>query len=227
MVKESRIFLHRLIDLEKGFERPDHKIRLTVEARSDLEWWFQFAGPWNGVSILETLVLKPPDLTITSDTSGSWGCGAFWGTHWFQLKWAGVLTKVHISIKELIPIVLAVALWGSHWRGKSVQVLSDNTAAVAAINNKNPGMGHFLHSLAFMLAHFQCQLSARHIAGEHNTIADALSHDKKVLFHSLHPQADQMSAAISLELLYLLLLEQLDWTSFCWTELWNDIFHRD
>ena len=173
---------------------------------------------------------KPPDLTITSDASGSWGCGAFWGTHWFQLQWAGVLTEAHISIKELIPIVLAVALWGSHWRGKSVQVLSDNTAAVAAINNhssKNPGMGHLLHSLAFILAHFQCQLSARHIAGAHNVVADALSCDNKVLFHSLHPQADQMSEARSSELLHLLLPEQPDWTSFRWTELWNDIFHRD
>ena len=84
VVKESRTFLRRLIDLEKGFERPDHKIRLNVEARSDLEWWFQFAGPWNRVSILETLVPKPPNLTITSDASGSWGCGAFRGTHWFQ-----------------------------------------------------------------------------------------------------------------------------------------------
>ena len=104
VVKESRIFLRRLIDLASKFDHPDHKIRLNVEARSDIEWWFQFAEPWNGVSILDSLVPKPPEHTLTSDASGSWGCGAFWESHWFQLEWAGILTDVHISIKELIPI---------------------------------------------------------------------------------------------------------------------------
>ena len=103
----------------------------------------------------------------------------FWESHWLQLEWTGILIDAHISIKELIPVVLVMALWGHLWTGKSIHVLSDNMASVAAINNhssKDTGMGHFFCLLAFILAHFYCQLSAHHISGFHNTVSDALSH---------------------------------------------------
>ena len=29
------------------------------------------------------------EVSIISDASGSWGCGALNGREWFQLKWAG------------------------------------------------------------------------------------------------------------------------------------------
>ena len=173
---------------------------------------------------------QPPDLSVTSDASGSWGCGAFWGAEWFQLEWAGLLQEAHIAIKELVPVVIATAIWGNQWRGKTVQVLSDNTAVVTAINKNTTRLkesAHLLRCLAFMSASFQCQLRASHIPGSHNTSADALSRNNLTLFRSLNPQAQQKATQISAELLHLLIIDPPDWTSRCWTTLWSSIFLMD
>ena len=51
-------------------------------------------------------------VALVSDASGSWGCGAFCGEDWFQLQWPESLQDYQITVKELIPIVLAAAVSG-------------------------------------------------------------------------------------------------------------------
>ena len=60
---------------------------------------------------------------FASDASGSVGCGAFTTPFWLQLKWAevslgrlGSSKEDSITFKELLPVVLAVAVWGP-WYG--------------------------------------------------------------------------------------------------------------
>ena len=65
---------------------------------------------------------------------------------------AGSLGGPHITIKELLPIVLGVALWGKQWVGKTVRCRCDNAAAVAAVNSgssKNERMMQLLWSVFF------------------------------------------------------------------------------
>ena len=49
------------------------------------------------------------DVSMVSDASGSCGYGAINGCSWFQLGWAGLreLSRQNITIKELLPIVVA------------------------------------------------------------------------------------------------------------------------
>ena len=48
-----------------------------------------------------------PSASITSDASGSWDCGAFSSVgDWFQLKWPESWSEVHITLKELLPIIM-------------------------------------------------------------------------------------------------------------------------
>lgn len=133
VIKPGRSFLRRLIDLSKVAKRPNHHIRLNLEARSDIEWWYRFASTWNGVSMLRR---AHPDVQLTSDASGKWGCGAFYDRHWFQLQWQEALQDMHITIKELIPIVLAAAIWGREWTGLTVQARCDNAAVVADLTQE-------------------------------------------------------------------------------------------
>ena len=208
-------------------KRQDHFIRLNADARSDIQWWCKFAEPWNSISLLSTWSPQPPEITIFSDASGSWGCGATWEQRWIQLKWARMLEGSHISMKELTPIVIAAAVWGPQWKGKSVRAFADNTAAVAAINNQTSHireMAHMLRCLAFITARFQFSLRAVHIPGEDNSIADAVSRNNMPLFRSLCPQANEMPTPIPSSLLEILLLEMPDWTSQKWSRLWTDIF---
>ena len=63
--------------------------------------------------------MKKP--AITTDASGSWGCGGFWQSHWFQQPWESqeVLTSQCIVTKGMLPIPLSCAIWGKHWHGNT------------------------------------------------------------------------------------------------------------
>ena len=112
IIKPGRSFLRRLIDLSKQATDLNHFVRLNIEARSDIEWWFRFAESWNGVSIMYQVDHQRCSANISSDASWSWGCGAFSGDKWFLFKWPQTLQASHITVKELVPIVLAAAVWG-------------------------------------------------------------------------------------------------------------------
>ena len=83
MVKPGRTFLRCLFDLNKTviMSHPDHHVHLSVGARSDLAWCIvnEYLEDWNGISALNK---GEPDMIVTSDASGSWGCGAFWEEQW-------------------------------------------------------------------------------------------------------------------------------------------------
>ena len=101
-------------------------------------------------------------------------------TLWFQLAWsdATALKDKNIATQELLPIVLAAAVWGRQWTGLHIQCLCDNEAVVADINSrscKDGDMLYLLHSLFFFEAEFQFSLVVAHIPGSLNTLADALS----------------------------------------------------
>ena len=74
-----------------------------------------------------------PDAFVTSDASGRWGCGAYCENDWFQLQWGPESIHLHITIKELIPIVIAATVWGKRWSKKTIMAQCDNAAVVAII----------------------------------------------------------------------------------------------
>lgn len=110
MVRAGRSFLRRLIDLSKLAKELDHFVRLNRDARSDLEWWFQFARKWNDISIMYQSNRDKCQITVVSDSSGKWGCGAFCNEKWFQLQWPASWGDFNITTKELAPIVLAAVV---------------------------------------------------------------------------------------------------------------------
>lgn len=63
------------------------------------------------------VTLAYPDHEIWNNASGSWGAGAFWNSEWFQLQWFPPLLdqQILVAIKEVIPIVIAITLWGNEW----------------------------------------------------------------------------------------------------------------
>ena len=161
VVKPGRSFLRRMIDLSTTTSELHHRIRLNCGFRSDLEWWAMFLARWNGVRMLSSLGRAPPDVRLTSDASG-WGCGAFSSSgRWFQCKWPESWAPIHITIKELAPVVIACALWGKEWQGQTVECRMDSAAVVAIVNSgrsKMPLAMHFMRSLFFFMAHFSLSL---------------------------------------------------------------------
>ena len=143
VVRPGRTFLRRIIDLlsatepSYGRSSPNHHIRLNREFRADLAWWRLFIEQWNGVGLLQSVQLDSDCPVVTSDASGGWGCGAWHGSHWFQHEWSSEEAIYDISVKELTPVVVSAAVWGSGWLGKSVTCHSDNQAVVAVLKKRS------------------------------------------------------------------------------------------
>ena len=170
-----------------------------------------------------------PQVFVTSDASDSWGCGAYQGDKWLQFQWPVTMEECHISIKEMIPVVFAAALWGSTWSEKSVRFQSDNAAVVALINNgssRDEYLMHLMRCLAFIMAKFNFVVSAAHVRRIHNTLADALSRNRLTEFLNHYPQAQPAASQVPPELVDLLILAKPDWTSPVWTKLWTSTFRR-
>ena len=168
-----------------------------------------------------------PDAHITSDAVENWGCGAFNGKEWFQLQWSSSTTHHHITIQELIPIVISIALWGKQWSGKTVQIHCDYAAVVAIINSgdsKDAEAMHLCRCLAFIVAKWNMNIFATHVRGADNTMADALSRNNSEYFLHCYPPANPSLTPISAQLLDLLVIQKPDWRSTHWIRLWNSIF---
>ena len=226
VVKPGRIFLSQMIKLSTVAKQLHHHIRLNHSFRCDLEWWHVFLEKWNGVSLLWDSV--QPAAVMTSDASGRWGCGAFWGTQWFQVKWPESVLHLHITVKELIPIVIAAVVWGHAWQKTHVRVRSDNSAVVAIINSgysRDAEVMHLMRCLHFLAAHHNCRISAEHIRGVLNEAADALSRDSLSTFQALQPAASKTPTPIPSQLLDILIGNKPDWLSTNWTHLFNAICH--
>ena len=213
VVHPGRAFLWSLIDAASSVKELEYRVHLNFAARADIAWWYTFIRIWNVVSILQLSMVSLP---LISDASGCWGLGVIHGNLWFQVQWPPHWYDHCIAAKELITIVMAVALWGPYWAGKRVVGLCDNSAVVAAVNKgsaRDPSLSHLLRTLAFLVAVLDISLSACHIPGSENISADALSRDIACLFLSLNPQASPISTIIPPELLELVFNQALHWTS--------------
>ena len=169
-------------------------------------------------------------MSVISDASGSWGCGAFISTtnDWFQFKWPSTWLGASIAVKEMFPVVVSAALWGGQWCGASVQFICDNLSVVQALSSGRVKDVHLLHLLRcsfFLSAHFGFSHTAAHIPGKDNLAADALSRNRRGEFFAIHPSAPQIPAAIPASLCSLLSSPDLQWTDSRWRELFTAALH--
>ena len=129
----------------------------------------------------------------------------------------------------MVPVVVAVALWGASFPAGLTQVNSDNMAMVSAINQgttKDPLLMHLLHCLHFFAAYFHITLRAEHLAGIFNTKADALSRNNWDLFFQCCPQAAKHPSVIPESLLDMLVHKRPDWTSCSWRTMFLSTLRR-
>ena len=236
VVRPGKTFLRRMFELLSGVRQPHHHVRLNVPFRSDLVWWSTFIGAWNGVSLLRDLSPGTVSHRFVTDASGQFGCGALWRSNWLQLKWASPsredsfnLPEASITLQELLPVVLACAVWGPEWKHTLVEVYCDNQGAVAVVNSgysKVPQMMHLLRCLFFIRAFFSFSLRAIHVPGCENGLADAISRNNLAYLFAQIPEAVHSRCQIPQPLLELLVEQHPDWTSITWSQLFRSCFRR-
>ena len=223
VIIQGRTFLRQLFNLLR-LDRSAHQyIRLNASARADLLWWRTFLQGWNGTSFFPN---RTPSIVVTSDASGSYGCGAFSTTHgWFQLEWPDSWTAIGIAAKELVPVVIAAALWGANWNRACVCFRSDNQAVVEILTSRTSKDHLLMHLVRCLAAFFGFQFVAQHVPGVLNTVADAISRNNIPLFLSIFPQVPRVT--LPQPLLDLLVIKRPDWGSSDWTKLFVSSLARD
>ena len=225
VVRHGRTFLRQLFSLLPRARSNHHFIHLTAGARADLLWWKIFLQDWNGWSFFPQAT---PSIEVTSDASGSFGCGAFALNHgWFQLEWPESWRTANIAAKELVPVVLAASLWGPCWHRECIRFRSDNMAVVDILHSRtsrDPLLMHLLRCLVFYAAVYHFEFTSEHLPGTHNSAADALSRNNLTLFSSLIPQIQQVSIPQPVQ--DLLVEIRPDWGSHKWTVLFRNSWIR-
>ncbi len=205
VIQPGRAFLRRLIDLTTGVSSPQHHIRLTKDARQDMTAWLTFLDHFNGTSLLlPSQWNHAPDLHLHTDASGAMGMAAVFGSRWFQCRWPQCWMEHTITVKELLPIVLAVDLWASDLANKRILLHCDNQAVVFVINkqtSKEPDVMQLLRRLVCTQLTHNILLRAKHIPGAHNVIADALSRFQNSTARTLAPELDARPVSIPQHLL--------------------------
>ena len=225
VVRPGRSFLHRLISHLHGSRHGNHHIRLNREARADIQWWMVFISVWNGVSLCPT---SRPVAHLTTDESGTWGCGAYSDSQWFQFQWTEECIPRGIAFKELLPIVLAVAAWGHTWHGSLIQCRCDNETVVQVLGSRYSRCGDLMHLLCclfFFEAYYQLHVIAVHVPGIANSLADDLSRNRASSFLLQAPHMPPQPAALPLMAADLLLDPTMEWSSPAWIGLFRTIVH--
>ena len=82
-VRNSRIFLMRIIDLLKRLKHNHHHVSLNKEFRKDISWWLDFVAVYNGVSIISDASWSAPDCVFATDACLT-GCGGICGSSVFH-----------------------------------------------------------------------------------------------------------------------------------------------
>lgn len=85
--------------------------------------------------------------------ASDWGFAAVFHNEWFQAQWTDSWEKAHINLREFIPILLALHVWGAGWHHAIVTFHCDNQAVVEVINkntSRDPGMLAVLRSIMLL-----------------------------------------------------------------------------
>jgi len=186
VVYGGRVFLRRLVTLCNSVALPGHHLRITADAGLDLLWWREEGLPrFNGAA----MVVPPtplPSCSFQCDACGAGGLGVFFegGFASFTLAEAAALfpdappAGEHIAVYETYVVLVAVRLFPDVVAGCHLAVRSDTTETVAAINKftaRRPLVMQYVRELFSLSVSLSFRVSAVHLPGKENDLADALS----------------------------------------------------
>jgi hypothetical protein len=177
VVHGGRVFFRRLLDLSNSLKGKNDKVILSVEAKKDIEWWYNFVKVFNG----KAFCLEPQPITCVFTDACDHGSGATYNKDWYYCNWNidwPCMANLHINCKEILAIMLAAWRWAPVWAGKHIRIYSDNITAAAAINKgrvNNSMIREGLYALFWLSAWFNFKITVKYIKGCENVQADLAS----------------------------------------------------
>ena len=182
----GRSHTRSVYDVISTLQHPSHKYLIEQYLRNDLHWWLKWLTTGGNSRLIWD---NRPERHLVTDAS-TVGAGAFCPDgDWVYARWDldfPVIEPHHINVKELASICVAAHRWSSKWRHTRVVVFTDSQVVESIINT---GTSHnrmcmsLLKELSLLCLKHDFQISACHISGQSNVIADAISrlHEKNSL----------------------------------------------
>ena len=173
-IRPARLFVSRLLEKLRGSRRPH--INIDASMRADLEWFKEFAQAWNGIAVFPD---STPSKVILVDACLT-GIGAATTRSAYAHQVAPIQNPLE-NITELEAINVAVALQtfiAESDRGKRITIYCDNMPAVLVLQSgkgKNKVLLEVARAAWMVQALFQVSIEYKHIPGNMNNLADALS----------------------------------------------------
>ena len=151
------------------------------------DWFHQTTAQWLSPTFLSQgvpITLPSPATEIFTDASHS-GWGAHMAEHHTSGVWEADVSASHINTLELRAVQLALSAFAQFLPAGHIKIRSDNSTVIAYINHQGGTVSHTLSILAesiLMWSHNRgIHLSAEHIQGKANVLADLLSRPGAVL----------------------------------------------
>ena len=149
------------------------KISLPLEAKRELQWWID-----NVETATNPISRDPPQIFVQSDASLI-GWGAVCDNVTTGGRWTAEESQLHINVLELQAAFFALQSLCSKESNTHIQLQLDNTTAVSYINaisgNKSPQCNKVSHQIWVWAIEHNIWLSATHLPGTQNVIADRKS----------------------------------------------------
>lgn len=205
VIRGGRTFSHRVIELLKGWPENSSRIRLSDSFRDDILWWKNFADVFNGNNLMVKYNYGEGPSFFTDAciagygfwTSQDWQAGYYDSkctpdigflnpdhSHWVNVHIEDISSSENISVLELIPIWLGLKRCSHKWRDLHVLCHTDNLSVKFMINkgcSSNKLCMVILRDIFWICATNNIYLTARHIPGQSNTLADLLS---RIIFNN-------------------------------------------
>ncbi|XP_056617722.1 uncharacterized protein LOC130432405 [Triplophysa dalaica] len=205
IIPQGRPFVSHLLSLASSAHALEDSLSISSSCLDELSLWIKFLRQWNGLSFFYSdMASSPVDIRLFTDAAPSVGFGGFYQGRWFASTWPPQVLEIPYALAssalfELYPLVVAASLWGKEWSASSIIVHCDNEATVHCINkgrSHSPAIMPFLRRLIWISACDQFILTAKHIPGSKNQIADALSRFAFQKFRLLAPEADPLPTPV-------------------------------
>lgn len=143
--------------------------------------------PWSNRSLLTKgvpITPPPPAVEVFTDASNL-GWGGVCGQLHAQGVWSRVDAHLHINVLELEAVTRSLLAFLPRWSPSHILVRSDNSTVVSYINRQGGTRSRLLslraEALLFRLEALGFSLSAVHISGRLNVLADTLSRSAGVI----------------------------------------------
>ena len=183
VIVPGRTFMRRLWSICSCYQQPHYHISLTTECQEDIQWWLRLLEQWNGKSFFLFPDWTPsPDLELFTRVA----------------PWAGVRSTAAAGFKgpgrlsnSLTALSGRSCTWGKEWRQLRITMLCDKAVVdcIRSGTSKSPPVMTLIRHLFFVCARFNFTITAAHIAGQSNCIADSLSRFRIEEFRRISPAA--------------------------------------